>query len=202
MNVGTRLQKTGMLDHLKTLDDVVEDYLKRFDFSSAAANHSKGHDDPVVDFCREADCLATAVKRAVDGRRRDGKLFSKGSCVRTSSKQEMAEALLKRLPEVRKCRDFEQLFEVVDACSPWGIGPMSRYAVAERIGAYIKIKPKAFLYLHAGPAKGWKALTGRAAPSRVAVEALPKALRRIELYHVENLLCEYRDTLRPRMWSV
>src|SRR6516162_8138752 len=83
VNVGTRLTKTGALAHLKTLDDVVEDYIQRFQtkFEDEDLNHSRGHDDPLVDFWREAPTLETAIRRACDGRRRDGKLFQKGSCV-------------------------------------------------------------------------------------------------------------------------
>jgi hypothetical protein len=180
---------------------VVEDYIQRFQnkFEDEDLNHSRGHDDPVVDFCREAPTLEIAIRRACDGRRRDGKLFQKGSCVRTVSKEQMARDLLKHVLAIKRATDFEQLYEIVRANSPWGIGPMTIYAVTERIGAAMKIKPKHFLYLHAGPASGWKRLTGKQPPHRVPHKDLPPALRMIELYHVENLLCEYREALHPGM---
>jgi hypothetical protein len=202
MNVGTKLTKSGALAHLSTLDDIVEDYISRFQlkFESDHANHSKGHDDPVVGFAKEAPSIAVAIARAVDGRRRDGKLFSKGSCVRNSSKAEMTKRLLARQSECQRAKSFEQLYDVVAKASPWGIGPMSKYAVTERVGAYLGIKPEAYLYVHAGPLQGWKRLTGHAPPEgRVPVSSLPPPLRRIELYHVENLLCEFRDLLHPGM---
>jgi hypothetical protein len=181
---------------------VVEDYVARFQrkFEGDHANHSKGHDDPVVDFAKEAPSLIEAVRRAVEGRRRDGKMFSKGSCVAWEAKRELAKRLMARQDKVRRARTFEQLYDVVAEASPIGIGPMSRYAVSERIGAYLGIKPQHFLYVHAGPLQGWKRLTGHAPPEgRIARTALPPALRLIELYHVENLLCEYRELLHPGM---
>jgi hypothetical protein len=200
MNVGTQLTKSGALAHLKTLDDVVEDYKVRFSFSQASARNSVGHDDPVVDYCKEAPNLATAIGRACDGRRHDGKLFKKGSCVRTESKKELANKLRAKIETLRNAKDFEHIYGVVEATQVWGIGRMSVYAIAERIGAYLGIKPKAYLYLHAGPLEGWKRLMGyEPANGRVAVSVLPKPFRTIELYHVENLLCEYRELLHPGM---
>jgi hypothetical protein len=198
MNAGTQLAKRGQLNHLKTLDDVVDDYEKRFSFAQSSARNSVGHDDPVVDFCKEAPSLIVAINRAAEGRRRDGKLFKKGSCVRTEAKAEMAAKLQTKIADIRRAKDFEQLYELVSNASPWGIGPMTRYAVTERIGAHLGIKPEAYLYLHAGPEIGWHRLM-REKPGRVAVADLPPQFRRIELYHVENLLCEYRDVLNPEM---
>jgi hypothetical protein len=202
MNVGTKLTKSGALAHLSTLDDVVEDYIARFQdkFDTPSEKHSAGHDDPVVDFCKEAKTLTTAIERAVAGRRRDGKMFSKGSCVPWDAKTELTKRLLARRDKVVRAKTFEQLYDIVAEASPKGIGYMSKYAVSERIGAYLGIKPEHFLYVHAGPLKGWKRLNGtRAKEGRVPVTDLPPPLRRIELYHVENLLCEYHELLHPGM---
>jgi hypothetical protein len=200
MNTGTQLTKSGALAHLRTLDDVVEDYKVRFDFMSPGKNNSVGHDDPVVDYCKEASNLAVAIDRAAAGRRRDGKLFKKGSCVRTESKKELANKLRAKIETLRNAKTFEDIYAVVEATHVWGIGAMSVYAIAERIGAYLKIKPQAYLYLHAGPLEGWVRLMGyRPVEGRVAVSVLPKPFRTIELYHVENLLCEYRDLLNREM---
>jgi hypothetical protein len=202
MNVGTKLTKSGALAHLSTLSDVVEDYIARFQdkFDAPSKNHSAGHDDPVVDFCKEAKTLTICIERAVEGRRRDGKMFSKGSCVAWEAKEELARRLLARRDKVGRTKTFEQLYDIVAEASPRGIGPMSKYAVSERIGAYLGIKPEHFLYVHAGPLKGWKRLKGKAPPEgRVPVSQLPGPFRAIELYHVENLLCEYRDVLHPGM---
>jgi hypothetical protein len=200
MNKGTQLTKSGALAHLTTLTLVVEDYKMRFDFSNAGKNNSVGHDDPVVDFCKETTSLPVAIDRACAGRRRDGKLFKKGSCVRTLSKKDLAEKLKAKLSAIRGAKTFEDVYDIVNSVSPWGIGAMSKYAIAERIAAYLDIKPEAYLYLHAGPLEGWKRLMRyKPVGGRVAVSVLPKPFRKIELYHVENLLCEYRDLLHPGM---
>ena len=80
---------------------------------------------------------------------------------------------------------------------------MSIYAVSERIGAYLGLKPEAFLYLHAGPLVGWKNLTGCVGkPHRVPWSEVPPALRVLPNFEVENLLCEFRRHLHPRMMPI
>jgi hypothetical protein len=200
MNTGTQLTKSGALAHLRTLEDVVEDYKVRFNFAGDGVRNSVDHDDPVVDYCKEAPNLAVAIDRAAAGRRKDGKLFKKGSCVRTESKKELANKLKAKIEKLRNAKTFETIYGVVEETQVWGIGRMSVYAIAERIGAYLGIKPQAYLYLHAGPLQGWKRLMGyEPRDGRVATSVLPKPLRTIELYHVENLLCEYRDLLNREM---
>jgi hypothetical protein len=199
MNVGTQLTKSGALIHLKTLEDVVADYKVRFNYK-AGIERSAGHHDPVVDFCREAEDPATCIKRAVDGRRKDGKLFSEGSCIRTKSKEKMTRTLLKKISALDKCRDFEQVYAIVEEAAPWGIGNLTVYNTTARIAAYYSIHPEEFLYVHAGPLKGWKALTGlRNNPHRVSVLSLPKPLRKLPMHRVEDLLCEYNELLHPGM---
>jgi hypothetical protein len=196
MNMGTQLTRSGAFSNVKTLDDVVKAYWDLFDKSK----QGEAHDDPVVEFCREAPNLRLAISRAVDGRRKDGKMFSKGTCVRASSKLEMTNNLLRAEEAISQHTIFDNLYDAVDRASPWGIGRMTKYAVTERIGAFLKVYPKDYLYLHAGPLQGWKKLTGiRGNPYRVPWNTVPASLRTIPNYHVENLLCEFRELLRPEM---
>jgi hypothetical protein len=199
MNTGTQLTKSGELGHLKTLEQVVADFRVRFNYKRGV-ERSEGHHDPVVDVCIEAPNLTQAIELAVDGRRRDGKMFSEGSCIRASSKKKMTQALLRAKDKLRACRDFEAVYEIVRTSAKWGIGKLTIYNVTARVAAHMGIHPEAFLYVHSGPLRGWKALTGtKANPHRVPVEQLPKALRRLPVHRVEDLLCEYNELLHPGM---
>lgn len=200
MNMGTKLFKSGIFDHIRTLSDVVEAYWLLFEKSK----QGEAHDDPVVEWCREAESLNQAIRRAVDGRRRDGKMFSKGTCVRASSKASLSknlEYIADHQPEkFLKASSFEDIYDIVDECSPWGIGRMIRYAVTERIGGYLGIEPKNYLYLHAGPLEGWKRLTGaRGTIYRVPWSTVPEPFKTVPVFHLENLLCEFRLVLKPEM---
>lgn len=71
-----------------------------------------------------------------------------------------AELLEKRKQDLDACNDFESLMEVINNIQCRGIGPLTRYDTASAIG-YIRnptILPDQFVYLHAGVAKGYKAL--------------------------------------------
>jgi hypothetical protein len=199
MNAGTQATRAGQMDHLRTLEDVVADYCDRFRRHLVrSVERSDDRDDPVVDVCREAPTFREAISRAVDGRRRDGKVFQQDSCVRLSSKAEFKRRLLLARRAIKAARNFDRLHDLVGKEAPWGCGPLIVYNVACRIGAYMGMEPHDFLYLHAGPMAGWKRLTGtRRVPAWVPREELPPALLALPIHHVENLLCEYRDFLHP-----
>jgi hypothetical protein len=202
MNEGTRLTRAGAFAKLKTLDDCVDYYLSRpeFVYSGKDPNRSEGHHDPLVDMCREERDLITVIKMAVDGRRRDGKVFSEGSCLRKSSKEKFSRALAARWRELTKAKDFEDVYAVVKQAAPWGIGPTTWYNVTNRIAAHLGFGPKDYLYVHAGPLVAWRRLTGRTPPEyRVPVSALPPAFKRLPIYKLEDMLCEFREHLHRGM---
>lgn len=94
--------------------------------------------------------------------------------------------------------DFETLHALVaDALRPInGIGDLTIYDVATRIGAFLKLAPEA-VYLHAGAAEGAKALGIRSAGGKpVPLNRFPEALRRLGAYHLENLLCTFKRELK------
>jgi len=197
LNVGTRLTAQGAFAHITTLEQVVASYRERFDFSSQG-----GHHDPVLAWCKKAFTLESAIVRACSGRREDGKMFSKGSCVKTSSRGELATELLIRQEALEEVPDFEGVYDVVDGCGVKGIGRMMKYNVSERVGAYLKIYPQNFVYLHAGPLKGYRRLTGhRGEVHRVPKSSLPREFQELSIHDIEDCLCEYRDVLRREMWN-
>jgi hypothetical protein len=197
MNIGTKLTATGAFDHLATLDEVVDTFLKiRTD------RFGEEHHDAVVRFTLKAPSLEEAVRRACAGRREDGLMFQKGSCVRTVSREDLSRSLLSpiNLSALREAKTFEDVYDAVKAETPWGVGPMTVYNVAERIGAWLGIYPAEFLYLHAGPMSGWRRLTGlKETRDRVPIEEVPGPLRRLKVYDIEDALCEMRDLLHPGM---
>lgn len=195
MNLGTRMTAAGAFAHLATLDDIVDEFKRTYE-----ERFGDGHHDPVVEFTREAHDLLTAIKRACEGRRRDGKMFSKGSCVRAESRKVILERLLEegQMEMMAAAGSFEDIYDTVKINAPWGIGPMMIYNIAERIGAYRNIYPERYVYLHAGPMKGWRRMMGKSERRfRVPVEEIPHQLRSLKPHDVEDFLCEFRDLLHP-----
>lgn len=193
MNVGTKLEASGALDHLRTLKNCVDDFIKR---------HGKeGTHDLVIPYVLEASSFKVAIARAVDGKMANGKKFHFGTCVRNSSKAFWSDLLIKNHRELLKCSGFERLYDAIADHAPWGIGDFSKYVVSQRVGAWRKIEPVDCVYLHAGPRRGYKALFGKHPPSfRIAKSDFPKELQKLKPSKIEDFLCEYRETLGRIEW--
>lgn len=103
--------------------------------------------------------------------------------------------LLSALPIVAKCRDFEALHDVVDRLiRPIdGVGALLVYDTAQRIAIARDIPEPLDVYLHAGTAKGAKALGIRG--KKVAIAALPKVLRKFTSFELEDMFCNYAKYL-------
>lgn len=106
--------------------------------------------------------------------------------------------LLSALPIVSKCRDFDALHDVVSRLiRPIdGVGALLVYDTAQRIAIAREIPEPLDVYLHAGTAKGAKALGIRG--KKVAVAALPKELRRFTSFELEDLFCNYAKYLQGK----
>ncbi len=194
MNVGTQREARGELAHLKTLQDCVEQFV---------ADHGKeGTHDKVMPFVLKSPSLKVAIARAIDGAMENGKKFHFGTCVRNSSKEEWTKLLQEAPPSwVRKMSSFEAVYDWMAAKAPWGIGDFMKYVAAQRVAAYLKIEPKEYVYLHAGPRKGFKALMGGSPKSfRVPKTSFPDEMQVLKPSKIEDFLCEMRQTLGRIEW--
>lgn len=166
--------------------------------------------DPVVRWCMKAKTLEEAVQRAVESRGENGKMFNHQSKVRETSRHELGELFLAEIFTLRGVltkkhtrklfRDFDELHDFIALMAPWGIGPVTVYDVALRIGAYLKIEPDS-LYLHAGVRIGLEALLGKKMRGvlRVPMNELPAPLRELPPNDVEDMMCAHRAFLRPEL---
>jgi hypothetical protein len=94
------------------------------------------------------------------------------------------------------CKSFETLHDEIKGRIGWikGIGPLTIYDIAHRIGAYIGRSPK-LVYLHRGTAMGARRLgfTGKTLDPKL----LPSAFSQLEPAEIEDFLCINRDRLLP-----
>jgi hypothetical protein len=97
--------------------------------------------------------------------------------------------------EIRGCQTFADLHDLVrrEIGGIAGIGRLTVYDVATRIGAHLDLAPER-VYLHAGTAAAAKAL-GIKAGETVSRAALPDAFRRLRAYEIEDCLCLYKRQL-------
>jgi hypothetical protein len=94
-----------------------------------------------------------------------------------------------------KAADFDALHKLVEEeiGGIKGIGPLTVYDIAHRIGAYFRKAP-AVVYLHAGTRIGARAfgISGDSFDPKL----LPKPFSRLTPSEIEDCLCIYKDELR------
>lgn len=186
----------------KNLDAVVDDWIARF----GAKGKWKQERDTCVQHCMAADSLDEAVMRACASLRTNGKLHNHQSRVRKQDRDYFAVRILKDLALPEVLGNFDDLYDFLNQVKPSGIGPVTVYDVATRIAAYLKL-PINSLYLHAGVQVGWNMLHGgrgkgsgvqhKGDVARIPKAKLPKALQRLPCDEVEDMLCAYREYLKP-----
>lgn len=154
--------------------------------------------DPCQYYTAEAPDLATAIRRACDSRGRDGKLFNHQSRVWQPNRDQFAQNLLTHKRRIKYAKSFEELFKVVEraARKTDGIGPVTEYDVACRLGYYLDLEPNR-LYVHAGVLLGLKALRVKVPRGRkwLTRRELPPFFRDKNLELLESFLCGYRSEI-------
>jgi hypothetical protein len=175
---------------LDSLSAIVRDWNKRF-----IEGDAKRFRDEVVEYCRDADNFVEAVERAVASRRPNGKMHNHQSKVKEVDRRRFGYAIVDAI-DPEKDLSFDDLYDRLREIRPKGIGPVTTYDVATRIGAFLDIEPEQ-LYLHAGVLEGWKVLHGGRVPVAIRLprEMWPKPLRQLPADQVEDLLCCYRALL-------
>jgi hypothetical protein len=94
-------------------------------------------------------------------------------------------------------RTFAELYEIVAvALRPIrGIGLLTIYDTAHRIGAYLKLSPEQ-VYLHAGVRVGAKALGLGDWRAKLPMSVFPPSFHRLRPEQVEDCLCIYKSQLQ------
>jgi hypothetical protein len=114
--------------------------------------------DQVVEFCRNADTFNEAVMRAVEARDANGKHHNHQSKVDRGARLEFGDRIILSHGQMLDAMAagaegdytrFDAMYDFMDAMKPKGIGPVTVYDVAVRVGAFLKCKPTS-VYLHAG----------------------------------------------------
>lgn len=206
---------------LTTLAAFVRDFQWRF---------PRDRRDMVVEYCREAPDFEEAVQRAVLSRNASGKMHNHQSRVKEwdriqfgmrirahHGEQHWREEIRARrsgsdgLKVVASPRAFDLLHHRFDELKPKGIGPVTVYDVATRVGAYLGVEPQS-LYLHAGVRDGYRSLLvalNRGEPggpmtrtykeikadvsaAYIRREGWPAPLRALTADEAEDFCCTYR----------
>lgn len=165
--------------------------------------------DQVIAYCAEAPKFAKAVRRAVESRDANGKHHNHQSKVDITARRKFGARIIAARKRQELCTsEFDRFHDRLDEIKPYGIGPVTVYDVAVRIGAFLGIEPHS-VYMHAGVRQGMKALcealirTGSVdndlneftdwKEKRVPVRRFPYPLNGMRADDVEDILCTYRE---------
>lgn len=180
---------------LTSLDAVIDDWTYRFGPNGI----SKEMRDEVVEFCAKAMNYEQAVHRACESKRPNGHVHNHQSRVPIKVRRKFERIIMK---SKLKPSSFDKLYDALDAIKPEGIGPVTLYDVATRIAAFMQLEVRS-LYLHAGVRIGWCLLHGSRSPAQLRIERsdLPGPLLRLPTDEIEDMLCAYREFLKPWLKS-
>ena len=177
------------------LDSIVKRYISSKHRQEALDELAEFRDQPSF-----RDCIEQAGRaRVSDEKRRDGKRANHQRRIPEATLRAWTETLLRKSDAMRSSSSFDALFEIVDKESRklWGIGELTVYDTALRIGAYheLELEPKE-IYLHAGTREGAKALGFDGSRRSIRRDKLPEAFQQLKPYQIEDCLCIYADDLK------
>jgi hypothetical protein len=95
-----------------------------------------------------------------------------------------------RLSEIERAATFDRLLAILDEAKPKGIGELTIYDTAVRIGYGLNLAPEA-VYLHAGTRKGAKRLLPDVRRPFVLRAEFPSEWDGLSPVEIEDLLCSY-----------
>ena len=145
--------------------------------------------------CAQQNTLEEAVYIAAIARNQEGKKNKHQWRLKNIDLEKFAVALVDKVSEIKKCTTFDELLQNVEKYKTYGIGNLTVYDTAERIGAYLKIYP-AKIYLHAGTKIGAEKILGKKLKENyIQKEDLPEAFQQTNLRcdEIEDILCMYKD---------
>ena len=169
------------------LEAIVRHY--RENYSDNVRDEISYFGDPDMD-------LAAAIARACASKDAEGKLCSHQWRVGHAVLAETIQPLLSRIPDIRACDDFDELYRVVGDSILLidRVGQLTVYDIAQRIGWYLGLSPE-HVYLHAGVQAGARALGLNASAGRLERSQFPVELQRLSAAELEDVLCLYKDYL-------
>lgn len=170
-------------------------------FKSGCSSYCKKNKCTVHDLCIDftlKQCnLSDALRVAALSCDKDGKRHPHQYRITTwnpLSREMLAEALAMKYKEINKAIDFDELLNILKSIKIRGIGELTNYDVALRIGMYKGMLPQK-IYLHAGTREGAKNILKKKRLSRqfITKDELPEPLQNLECWQIEDFLCHFKN---------
>lgn len=199
MNVDKAMKTRPAREPLDTLEACIRD----FQWRRAPGGGMDVFADDIPAMCAEAKDFDAAVWIAVACKRRNGKMHSHQTKVKKDARREFGYRIIERYNNngvVHTPHTFDALYDEMWDLRPAGIGPLTNYDVATRLGGYLELAPDQ-IYLHTGARMGWDAMWNGAwhyrprNQYRIPLRSWPLPLRYLSADMAEDFLCTYRSAL-------
>lgn len=171
-------------------DEIVSDYIAKCRQKRKVELKFYAKQPSIV---RSIEVCAMAI-RGTDGKRHNHQRLIPKKTLQSWKKMLLAKA--PRLKRLKQRGNFNELFEEICNSKIKGIGELTVYDTALRIGAYLNVKPLT-IYLHAGTRKGAQTL-GMDYKKQIYLDMkkFNKAFQRLKAYEIEDCLCIYKDNFK------
>ncbi len=170
-----------------TLDAIARTYIRRI----------RPRAQTEIDWFIRRPSLRAAIRNAALAVNSRGKRYSHQRRLTKGALERALDVLSKHARAIEKAHDFDDLFHLIDAAlKPIpGLGELYVYDTSLRIAAKLNLFPGK-VYLHAGTRLGARALGLRTAAA-LKMSELPKEFRVLKPHEIEDVLCIFKDELKP-----
>ena len=181
----------GDANACQTLNKVFKHYEK----------HCREQAEEDWNYFENLETLEECIRRAPKGlREKNGKEICHSHQYRIPKQaaEKLSSGLAAKQTDLRQADNFSEIFRIVEDLGGeiTGIGPLSIYDTAHRIGLCLKKKPEK-VYLHAGTYQGACCFLDKQkiCPSKIVDrECFPEEFRKYSAAHIENILCIYKNS--------
>ena len=154
--------------------------------------------DKHIDFCVQQKSLIDAIEVSANAIDEQNKIHGHQRRVGRIKLSEFADQLKLRYDAIKKVKSFDQLLSIIEQIKLDGIGELTFYDTATRIGAFLNLFPYR-IYLHTGTRVGATNLIGNVRGRKfISLDELPKEFKRYGLTasEFEDILCIFKDDFK------
>jgi len=150
--------------------------------------------DTWIEHCKNQSTLSEAIHIAGLSENYLGKRHPHQYRLKKFDLENFTAKLLDKENQLNKVLDFDTLLKGVSEAKSKGIGQLTIYDTAQRLGEYLNIFPNK-IYLHAGTKTGVKKLIGKTNKNSITKDILPEPFKTADLTcsELEDILCIYKQ---------
>lgn len=160
--------------------------------------------DEMLKYYKQLKPIKKTIEQAGKAAYSEDKKHSHQWCINNNALANLSKKMKGKTDKIKKSNGFDTLFGLLKELDIVGLGQLTIYDTSLRIAFYLdlgqkKMYPKS-VYLHRGAAIGAKYLNIKSKKCHNAtiaqIDTIPKVLKELEPYQIENFLCIYKDKLK------